>query len=123
MGEMGSTPGLKINLANVLHGEQYIKLHKPINPDGGTLTTTSKVGDILDKGRHMVFSTDYTTKDDEGELVCTNQFVTFVRNQGGFGGTNVIETIVPPIDAPDRAPDHSTEENVPLGQAALYRLR
>ena len=50
MGEMGSTPGLPINLANVLHGEQYMKLHKPFNPDGDTLTTTSKIGDILDKG-------------------------------------------------------------------------
>lgn len=122
MGEMGSTPGLKINLANVLHGEQYMKLHKPFNPDGDTLTTTSKIGDILDKGKHMVFSTNYETKDQDGELVCTNEFVTFVRNQGGFGGTNKIETIVMPIDAPDRAPDHSTEEFVPNDQAALYRL-
>ena len=123
MGEMGSTPGLKINLANVLHGEQYMKLHKPFNPDGDTLTTTSKIGDILDKGKHMVFSTNYETRDQDGELVCSNQFVTFVRNQGGFGGTNKIETIVMPIDAPDRAPDHVTEEFVPTDQAALYRLR
>ena len=27
-----------------------MKLHKPFNPDGDTLTTTSKIGDILDKG-------------------------------------------------------------------------
>ena len=71
----------------------------------------------------MVFSSDLTTHDEEGDLVCTNQFVTFVRNQGGFGGENVVETIVQPIDAPKRDPDFSTEENVPIGQAALYRLR
>merc|ERR1711962_90190 len=118
----GNNPGLNINLANVLHGEQYIKLHKPFNPDGGKLITTSRVGDILDKGKHLVYSTELETKDENGELVCSNQFVTFVRNQGGFGGTNVIETIVQPIDAPDRAPDFQAEENVPKGQAALYRL-
>ena len=123
-----------------------MKLHKPFNPDGDTLTTTSKIGDILDKGnfksnfqnlnlkklienhlkikifsgKHMVFSTDYETRDSDGDLVCSNQFVTFVRNQGGFGGTNKIETIVAPIDAPDREPNHVVEEMVPLGQARVH---
>jgi len=120
--ELGETPGLKVNLANILHGEQYIKLHKPFDADGAKLSTTAKVGDILDKGKHLVYSTDYESRDEDGELVCTNQFVTFVRNQGGFGGTNRQETIVEPIDAPDREPDHTFEESVPLGQAALYRL-
>ena len=55
--------------------------------------------------------------------MCENQFVTFVRNQGGFGGTNEAKTIVQPIDAPSRDPDFTTEEFVPEGQAALYRLK
>jgi len=118
----GNTPGLEINLANVLHGEQYIKIHKPFNPDGGKLTTTARIGDIMDKGKHMVFATELETKDENGELVCENQFVTFVRNQGGFGGTNEAKNIVQPVDAPDREPDFVTEEFVPEGQAALYRL-
>ena len=62
----GNTPGLEINLANVLHGEQYIKIHKPFNPDGGKLTTTARIGDIMDKGKHMVFATELETK--VGEL-------------------------------------------------------
>lgn len=68
----------------------------------------------------MVFSTDYETRDSDGDLVCSNQFVTFVRNQGGFGGTNKIETIVAPIDAPDRDPNHVVEEMVPLGQDRIH---
>ena len=47
----GKTPGLEINLANVLHGEQYVKIHKAFDPDGGKLVTTSRIGDMLDKGR------------------------------------------------------------------------
>ena len=33
-----------------------MKLHKPFNPDGDTLTTTSKIGDILDKGNFYILS-------------------------------------------------------------------
>lgn len=58
----GNTPGMEINLANVLHGEQYIKIHKPFNPDGDKLTTTARIGDIMDKGKHMVFATELETK-------------------------------------------------------------
>ena len=68
----------------------------------------------------MVFSTAYETRDSDGDLVCSNQFVTFVRNQGGFGGTNKIETIVAPIEAPDREPNHVVEEMVPLGQDRIH---
>ena len=46
-----------------------------------------------------------------------------MRNQGGFGGTNEAKNIVQPIDAPNRDPDFVTEEHVPQGQAALYRLK
>lgn len=53
---------MEINLANVLHGEQYIKIHKPFNPDGDKLITTARIGDIMDKGKHMVFATELETK-------------------------------------------------------------
>ena len=97
---------------------------------------------IPEKGKHLVYATELETRDEDGELVCENQFVTFVRNQGGYGGTNEVssvfpladknkgsilknsikpKTIVQPIEAPDRAPDFETEELVPEGQAALYR--
>ena len=59
---LGGIPGLEINLANVLHGEQYIKIHKPFDPDGGQLSTTARIGDIMDKGKHMVFATELETR-------------------------------------------------------------
>ena len=77
-------------MANVLHGEQYVKIHKAFDPDGGKLVTTSRIGDMLDKGKHLVYATELETRDENGELVCENQFVTFVRNQGGYGGTNEV---------------------------------
>ena len=74
-----------------MHGEQYIKLHKPFDADGAKLSTTTKVGDILDKGKHLAYSTDYESCDEDGELVCTNRFVTFVRYKGGSDGNNPVQ--------------------------------
>ena len=45
---------------------------------------------IPEKGKHLVYATELETRDEDGELVCENQFVTFVRNQGGYGGTNEV---------------------------------
>ena len=47
---------------------------------------------ILEKGKHLVYATELETRDEDGELVCENQFVTFVRNQGGYGGTNEVSS-------------------------------
>ena len=45
---------------------------------------------IPEQGKHLVYATELETRDEDGELVCENQFVTFVRNQGGYGGTNEV---------------------------------
>ena len=49
----GGVPGLTIDLSKVLHGEQYIKILKPL-PAEAKLTNTFKIQDILDKGKGMV---------------------------------------------------------------------
>ena len=72
---------MEINLANVLHGEQYIKIHKPFNPDGGKLTTTARIGDIMDKGKHMVFATELETK---VCLVCLQVLNFYLRTKMGI---------------------------------------
>ncbi|NXJ35454.1 DHB4 enzyme, partial [Ciconia maguari] len=52
-----SLPGLNIDLAKMLHGEQYLELHKPL-PTSGQLTSVSTVADILDKGSGAVLLID-----------------------------------------------------------------
>ncbi len=41
----------------ILHGEQYLKAFKPL-PTSGTLTTESKIADIVDKGSGAVILTE-----------------------------------------------------------------
>src|SRR5690606_37739361 len=58
--------------------------------------------------------------DDSGELVLINNFISFIRGAGGWGGDpgpgGDVNT------PPERAPDHVTEEVIADSQALLYRL-
>ena len=47
----------EINMANLVHGEQMIRLHQPI-PVEGTVSMTAKVTGIYDKGSGMVIVTE-----------------------------------------------------------------
>ena len=54
--------------------------------------------------------------------MCFNQFVVFIIGSGGFGGKKTSEHQKPLVKPPSRAPDAVEIEQIPLGQAALYRL-
>ncbi|MEQ2288255.1 hypothetical protein AMECASPLE_020836 [Ameca splendens] len=83
-GGLSSVPGLSINFTQVLHGEQYLELYKPL-PTSGTLTCETTVADVLDKGSGAVILLDVNTYNGV-ELVCYNQFSVFVVGAGRFGG-------------------------------------
>jgi hypothetical protein len=72
----------------------------------------------------MIFSTDLETKDENNNLICRNQLVIFAKNHGGFGGSIQTDNIVEPIYADQKIrPSYIMSEKIPLGQAALYRLK
>ena len=77
---------------------------------------------IPEKGKHLVYATELETRDEDGELVCENQFVTFVRNQGGYGGTNEVSFPIQPsywlIKTDLKAPIKKTH----LSQKQLFNL-
>uniref|UniRef100_A0A672Z4X0 Peroxisomal multifunctional enzyme type 2 n=1 Tax=Sphaeramia orbicularis TaxID=375764 RepID=A0A672Z4X0_9TELE len=83
-GGLGSVPGLNIDFTQVLHGEQYLELYKPL-PTSGELTSEATVADVLDKGSGAVILLDVNTYSGK-ELVCYNQWSVFVVGAGGFGG-------------------------------------
>lgn len=71
----------------LLHGEQYLELHRPL-PTSGKLVTTPKVIDVLDKGKAALLILGLTTKDAEsGEVIMENEASIFLRGSGGFGRT------------------------------------
>ncbi|XP_008627401.1 PREDICTED: peroxisomal multifunctional enzyme type 2 [Corvus brachyrhynchos] len=115
-----SLPGLNIDLAKMLHGEQYLELYKPL-PTSGQLTSVSTVADILDKGSGAVLLIDVNTYCGK-ELVCYNQFSLFFVGAGGFGGKRTSEKAKLTANPPKRPPDAVISDVTTADQAALYRL-
>ncbi len=114
-----TAPGLNFGLDRVLHGEQYTEVIRPL-PTSGKLTTKAKVKDIFDKGKNALVVTEFTTYDDNGDILIKNELTTFVRGAGGWGGERgpSADINVPP----DRAPDKVVEDKTSDNQALLYRL-
>ncbi|XP_038164044.1 peroxisomal multifunctional enzyme type 2 [Cyprinodon tularosa] len=119
-GGLSSVPGLNIDFTQVLHGEQYLELYKPL-PTSGTLTSETTVADVLDKGSGAVILLDVNTYD-FNELVCYNQFSVFVVGAGRFGGKRSSDKAKAPLPPPKRTPDAVVIESTTRDQAALYRL-
>lgn len=118
MGLLGA-PGVEINLMMLLHGEQYLEIHKQPAPGGGKLTTRPKIANIYDKGKGALIELEAETTDETGEVVYRNVFGTFIRGEGGFGGE---KGPAPGNEPPDRPPDKVVEMPTLPQQALLYRL-
>jgi acyl dehydratase len=118
VGAITRVPGLKVNVALILHGEQDVELHRPI-PTAARVVTRGRVAGVYDKGKAalVVIETDTTTE--QGEKLFTNRFSIFCRGEGGFGGESGPR---PTHEAPERAPDHVFESPTLPQQALLYRL-
>lgn len=116
-------PATGIDVTKMLHGEQFLKLHKPL-PAVGTLIGRHKVIEIYDKGAGkgavMFLSRDLYEKT-TGELLAEVSMSVFLRGNGGFGGK--AEGQPKPHSVPvGRAPDASLDLITRPEQAALYRL-
>ena len=110
----------EINLANLVHGEQAIVLHEPISPSG-TLSTTSTITGIYDKGSGMVIAYESVSVDPvTGQTKLTTRSSAFIRGAGGFGGDRGPSG--PRNVLPDRQPDHVVTYKTREDQALTYRL-
>ncbi|NXM51549.1 DHB4 enzyme, partial [Gymnorhina tibicen] len=115
-----SLPGLNIDLAKMLHGEQYLELYKPL-PTSGQLTSVSTVADILDKGSGAVLLIDVNTYCGK-DLVCYNQFSLFFVGAGGFGGKRTSEKAKLTANPPKRPPDAVISDVTTPDQVKLCML-
>ncbi|EGD72855.1 hydroxysteroid dehydrogenase 4 [Salpingoeca rosetta] len=122
---MGSTildmDGFRFHPMMLLHGEQHIAFHKPM-PTEGTVTSTARMLDIVDKGSGALALLQVDTRDTSGALVCTNTFSLFVRGKGGFGGPTTTKHALPRVSVPSSPPTNVIEEKTHTNQAAVYRL-
>jgi len=115
---MGGTPGIEVNFALVLHGEQDIEIHKPI-PVAAQVVNQPRIAGIYDKGKAALIIMEVTTSEKSGDKLFTNRFSIFARGEGGFGGDAGPKA---GNAAPERVPDKVVESRTLPNQALLYRL-
>ncbi|GIW39651.1 MAG: 3-alpha,7-alpha,12-alpha-trihydroxy-5-beta-cholest-24-enoyl-CoA hydratase [Candidatus Binatia bacterium] len=115
---MVGIPGLEVNPALVLHGEQDLEVHAPI-PTEAQVKNRGKVAAIYDKGKAAVIVLEVTSALGDGRTLFVNRFSIFARGEGGFGGDPGPKAGNQP---PERNPDAVKESPTLPQQALLYRL-
>jgi acyl dehydratase len=107
----------------ILHGEQSMKLLRPL-PATGDLIGKTWIGPIADKGPGkpaMLHCTRQLFDPLTKELVAEMQDVCVLRGMGSFGGENLRLTVVDET-RPQGAPDKTITLPTSRNQAAIYRL-
>ncbi|XP_037934557.1 peroxisomal multifunctional enzyme type 2-like [Teleopsis dalmanni] len=105
-----------------LHGEQYLEICDNL-PTSGTLTTTCKIIDVMDKSSGAVVVLDFETFDENSRLLVKNQMSSFILGAGNFGGKRHAGTgVTMTANPPNRLPDSSMQYKISDDQAAVYRL-
>lgn len=107
------------NAAMLVHGEQGIQLHKPL-PVAATISSTSKITGIFDKGKAALVVLQSTAIDTaDNQPLYTTSSSMFIRGEGGWGGDRGPSNNV---EFPDRPADHVVSYQTRPDQALLYRL-
>jgi acyl dehydratase len=112
--------GDQFEWSRMLHGEQSIRLSKPISPQG-RIMQVGEVLNIYDKGKGAVYRIRINGWTEDGKDLYEAEWSIFYVGAGGFGGDPgpKAEKIAPPEGI---APDFSISEPVAANQAAIYRL-
>jgi len=112
-------PGCDIDLSHVLHGTQAIEVHRSI-PASGSVTVTTRITDVWDKGSAAVIVQEGTATAADGTDLWSTRSSMFVRGEGGWGGER--GPSVARLEVPERDPDLDTSYATTPQQALLYRL-
>jgi acyl dehydratase len=113
-----SMPGVDIDLRRILHGGQSLTVHRPI-PASGTVTVSSRVANVWDKGKAAVIEMEQAAVDPAGAPLWTTTMQIWARGEGGFGGDPGPDAA---WSAPDREPDVVLDSTTTPQTALLYRL-
>lgn len=116
-------PALGLDWRQVLHGEQSLRLHRPLWPAGEVVGTTV-IGGIADKGPGgpvLLQAVRQLADAQTGAPWATLEEVWVLRGMGGFGGDDVAVS-EPLAPVPDRPADTIIDLPTFAQQAALYRL-
>ena len=110
------------NYAKVLHGEQYLTLHKPL-PATGTVVGKTRVTSLLDKGKEkgaVLYVERRILDKASGAPIATLTSAAMLRGDGGFGGESGPQP--EPHKVPDGAPVRTVDIKIAPNAALIYRL-
>jgi len=117
-------PAAGIDVARVLHGEQSLRVTRPL-PTSGRVIRRTDITDIIDRGidKGAFVRVRETIVDSlSGDVLAEMASTVICRGEGGRGGTATVDAL-PPLDPlPERAPDILVAIPGNLQQALLYRL-
>jgi acyl dehydratase len=104
----------------LVHGEQGVKLHRPI-PTSGEVELVDEITGIYDKGKGAVVATKVSANlVEDGQPLYEMTSSVFIMGEGGFGGDR--GPTEKPNVAPDSDPDYEVTYQTRPDQALLYRL-
>lgn len=114
-------PRTGVDAVRLVHGEQGIRLHRPLPAEGELLGRTRVTG-IVDKGKDKgaLLYSEKEVRDAQGTLYATTTATTFLRGDGGFGGPS--GPVKPPHPEPQGEPDLVIDLPTRPEQALYYRL-
>jgi len=111
-----------VDYTKVLHGEQYLTLHRPL-PAAGKVVGRGRIVDLLDKGRDKgaVLYAERTILDKaSGAPIATLTSAAVLRGDGGFGGKSGPQP--EPHKLPESSPKTHVDIKTHLNSALIYRL-
>ena len=115
-------PDTGVNYKKQVNAGNKLTIHGAL-PTEGTLVSTPRVVDVIDKGAGrgaLVMTERKVFEKATGNAVCTVTTTSLCRGDGGFGGPQrAIAQAAPP---PDTTPDQSVEFVVARNLALIYRL-
>lgn len=114
----GPIPVGDFDRSKSVHGEQDLRLHQALPPDGSGFSTT-RIEAILDKGSGALIRRATTLTAEDGSVLAVHRIGQFIRGECGFGGDPGPKF---EWEAPVRPPDHVVEQATRADQALLYRL-
>lgn len=114
-------PALGANWQKILHGEQSTTIHAPL-PVAGEIIGETRIEALFDKGvdKGAIALVVRDIRAADGTHLATSRGTTFLRGDGGFGGSG--EGAPMPHPLPERAPDTVITLATAPNQAAIYRL-
>ena len=117
---MAALRRFRVPVGSILHGEQMVRFHGSIPPEG-ELHTTARVPAVYDKGKAALLIAESRTTDASGGLLFEARSAVVCRGMGGWGGDPGPRP--EPRTVPgDRPPDFEACQPTAENQAALYRL-